>query len=302
MRSLCCFIYGASSEHFFGKRGGYGNVFPIEIVFSATSYKLNGSHYSNVQPEILDTPYTAAESIVYFVSNMCHTDHSLSLTNRIVVVQLVYYSLVAVAKNTVMRCANGDLRRHSLLLSCFTNQISAESPAREGNAAENVEANLDGLVSAYFRKLEDLSSVAKGIEFIEDKEDGMLRWIQDVDSLNQHEKEVNLINLQIQGALAGVLSLCSPSQIPCFAFYWWELLANKEFFPFLLSVIHANGWPLVRHLLTSFLNFISGHLKEAEEPFSSVVRKLYNEVLRVLLVLIHDSPEFLCAYHLAICL
>ncbi|KAI0564695.1 CCR4-NOT subunit 1 TTP binding [Gracilaria domingensis] len=156
----------------------------VEIVCSATSQALNsGWGYSNVPPEILDAPYTAADSLVFLVSTICHTDRSLSLPSSIGAVQVVYYFLVAVAKDAMLRCAKGDLRCHFRLLSCIINQLSAGSASRERSAGENVEANLDRLVSAYSRKLEEVSSGRKGVDFIEDKEGGMLRWVLDLGSI-----------------------------------------------------------------------------------------------------------------------
>eukprot|EP00178_Gracilaria_changii_P006365 TRINITY_DN2096_c0_g1_i1.p1 TRINITY_DN2096_c0_g1~~TRINITY_DN2096_c0_g1_i1.p1 ORF type:complete len:2377 (+),score=263.96 TRINITY_DN2096_c0_g1_i1:277-7407(+) len=274
----------------------------VEVVCSATSHALSsGSSSANLPPEILDAPYTAAESLVHLVTTMCHADRSLSSPHGIGIVQILCYFLVAIARDALLRCAKGDLRSHFRLLSCTMNQLSAGPAVRERGGTENPEAGLDRLLSAYTRKLADLSSTAEIVEFLESKDSGLLRWVQDLGSIIRFEKEVNVNNLQIQGALVGVLSLCSPSQIPRFAFYWLELLANKEFFPGLLSVRNANGWPLFRHLLMSFLRFMSGYLKNAEEPLSAVVRKLYNGLLRVLLVLLHDFPEFLCAYHLDFC-
>ncbi|KAI0556989.1 hypothetical protein FGB62_361g04 [Gracilaria domingensis] len=210
----------------------------VEIVCSATSQALNsGWGYSNVSPKILDAPYTAADSLLFLVSTLWHTDRSLSLPSSLGAVQVVYYFLVAVAKDAMLRCAKRDLRCHFRLLSCIMNELSAGSASRERSAGENVEANLDRLVSAYSRKLEEVSSGRKGVDFIEDKEGGMLRWVLDLGSVNHHKREVNLNNLQIQGVLVGALSLCSHSQIP--RFDWLELLANNEFFPFLLSAINV---------------------------------------------------------------
>ena len=53
-------------------------------------------------------------------------------------------------------------------------------------------------------------------------------------------------------------------------------------------------------LLVSLLRFLEPYLRQAE--LTDSVRLLYRGTLRVLLVLLHDFPEFLCEFHFEICL
>jgi CCR4-NOT transcription complex subunit 1 len=59
------------------------------------------------------------------------------------------------------------------------------------------------------------------------------------------------------------------------------------------------GWPLYHKLVLALLSFLgpilqNGHLQRASRTF-------YRGTLRTLLVLLHDFPEFLCAYYWSIC-
>lgn len=58
-------------------------------------------------------------------------------------------------------------------------------------------------------------------------------------------------------------------------------------------------WPALEQLLVDMLTFLQNLL--GEEELSPPVDALYQGSLRVLLVLLHDFPEFLCEYHYSFC-
>lgn len=90
-----------------------------------------------------------------------------------------------------------------------------------------------------------------------------------------------------------------PSTVPGFCFGWLQLISHKCFMPHLLHGAGQKGWPYMHRLLISLLQFLQPFLRSAQlvEP----IRRLYKGTLRVLLVLLHDFPEFLCDYHLSFC-
>mmetsp|Transcript_12253 Transcript_12253/g.31061 ORF Transcript_12253/g.31061 Transcript_12253/m.31061 type:complete len:2192 (-) Transcript_12253:27-6602(-) len=88
----------------------------------------------------------------------------------------------------------------------------------------------------------------------------------------------------------------SPQRFPGFAFAWLELVSHRQFMPKLL--LHG-GHLLFQRLLVSLLFFLQPHLRTAE--LSAAIRLLYRGALRVLLVLLHDFPEFLCDHHFSLC-
>merc|ERR1719331_2430268 len=71
------------------------------------------------------------------------------------------------------------------------------------------------------------------------------------------------------------------------------------FMPKLLLAKAQKGWPHLQRLLVDLIKFLQPYLSGAE--LSSPVRMLYRGALRVLLVLLHDFPEFLCDYHFSFC-
>lgn len=67
----------------------------------------------------------------------------------------------------------------------------------------------------------------------------------------------------------------------------------------LLSYPDQLGWPLFHRLIIDFLDFMIPFLRQAE--MNDSVRMLYKGLLRILLVLLHDFPEYLCSYHSSFC-
>ena len=100
-------------------------------------------------------------------------------------------------------------------------------------------------------------------------------------------------------AIGNTLHAVQPSRVPQFAFAWAELLSHRSFMPLLLNCPNKSGWLLMQVLLSDYLSFMQPYLKNVE--LSDPVRTLYKGLLCILLVLLHDFPNFLCQYHVALC-
>ena len=105
-------------------------------------------------------------------------------------------------------------------------------------------------------------------------------------------------NTEILVLFAKQLHQLAPTRLPGFAFAWLELLCHRVFMPKLLFK-SQEGWPHFERLLLDMLKFLDPWMRSARptEP----VRQLYKGTLKVLLVLLHDFPEFLCNYHFSFC-
>ncbi|XP_078446307.1 transcription regulator isoform X2 [Wolffia australiana] len=111
---------------------------------------------------------------------------------------------------------------------------------------------------------------------------------------------IETINYQVLISFANAFHAIQPLKVPGFSFAWLELISHRSFMPRLLSGGSANkGWTLFHRLLIDLFKFMEPCLRNAElgEP----VRFLYKGTLRVLLVLLHDFPDFLCDYHFSFC-
>lgn len=69
--------------------------------------------------------------------------------------------------------------------------------------------------------------------------------------------------------------------------------------PKLLLAENGKGWASFQKLLVSLFRFLIPFLVGGE--MRDTTRALYKGTLRVLLVLLHDFPEFLCDYHFSFC-
>lgn len=89
----------------------------------------------------------------------------------------------------------------------------------------------------------------------------------------------------------------SPEHAPGFCFAWLELVSHHSFMPRLLR--EERGWSVLHRLLIDLFVFMEPYLKSVQ--LTPAVRILYKGTLRVLLVLLHDFPEFLCFFHFSLC-
>ena len=105
--------------------------------------------------------------------------------------------------------------------------------------------------------------------------------------------------LEYVQAIAGFLYATRPQRVPSFAFPWLQLVSDRRLMPPLLMAQDQVGWPMYIQLVLSQLQFLEPFLKNAE--LTDVVRLLYKGTLRLLLVLLHDFPEFLGQYHFRLC-
>ena len=121
-------------------------------------------------------------------------------------------------------------------------------------------------------------------------------WLFD---LNAPDPALDPIQPQILLAFSAAFLAVRPAVLPGFAFAWLELVSHRMFMPKLLLTKGQKGWPLLKQLLVAHFKFLYPFLSAAE--LSSPVRVLYRGALRILLVLLHDFPQFLCEYHFAFC-
>jgi len=118
--------------------------------------------------------------------------------------------------------------------------------------------------------------------------------------LNSPDPILENINYQVLTAYCNVLHILRPARAPGFAYAWLEIVSHRVFMGRILaSTPQQKGWPMYAQLLVDLFKFLSPFLRNAE--LAKPVHRLYRGTLRVLLVLLHDFPEFLCDYHYGFC-
>uniref|UniRef100_A0A8C4WXR9 CCR4-NOT transcription complex, subunit 1 n=1 Tax=Eptatretus burgeri TaxID=7764 RepID=A0A8C4WXR9_EPTBU len=118
--------------------------------------------------------------------------------------------------------------------------------------------------------------------------------------LNAPEHVLESINFQTLTAFCNTFHILRPSKAPGFTFAWLELISHRIFIARMLAhTPQQKGWPMYAQLLIDLFKYLAPFLRNVE--LTKPMQVLYKGTLRVLLVLLHDFPEFLCDYHYGFC-
>ncbi|EUC49278.1 hypothetical protein COCMIDRAFT_85171 [Bipolaris oryzae ATCC 44560] len=120
--------------------------------------------------------------------------------------------------------------------------------------------------------------------------------------LNDAVKEESLAEQKadIFLAVAKALLIVQPSNIQRFAFSWLALVAHRIFVPAMLEEGQDDKrWDIYAQLVETLLIFTGKLIKPTGETI--MTQQFYRGVLRVLLVIHHDFPEFLVENHFRFC-
>eukprot|EP00096_Caligus_rogercresseyi_P006991 TRINITY_DN2417_c0_g1_i1.p1 TRINITY_DN2417_c0_g1~~TRINITY_DN2417_c0_g1_i1.p1 ORF type:complete len:1930 (-),score=640.60 TRINITY_DN2417_c0_g1_i1:677-5986(-) len=108
------------------------------------------------------------------------------------------------------------------------------------------------------------------------------------------------INYQVLMAYSNMLHLLRPAKAPGFAYAWLEIVSHRVFMQqVLVNSPQAKSWPMYAQLLADLFKFLAPFLRNAE--LAKSVQRLFRGTQRVLLVLLHDFPDFLGDYHYTFC-
>lgn len=272
----------------------------VELVNTVTTNALR-SPSSGTSGDLAFAPYTAADASVRLIAALCRPDSNSSSDGLSRGVQTLSHFLTALVKDILKSSAGTDLRPHFRIFSGLITElaigVSSMDIITTGNGA-GFEA--EAAVIASNLGLKEFNSRSEAVQFLDDKTSGLLRVVLNAGIIAPREKGCNIGNFQVLAAIVGALNACSPLVVPGFAFSWLQLASNKEVLPRLLMIPTVHGSNMFLHLLDAMLRFLSTYLKEPQNSFSEGIRTLYMGILRVFLVLLHDFPEFLCDYHMAI--
>ncbi|KAF2863848.1 Not1-domain-containing protein [Piedraia hortae CBS 480.64] len=98
-------------------------------------------------------------------------------------------------------------------------------------------------------------------------------------------------------ALGRMMQILQPMQYPAFTFSWIALLSHRFFVPALLTepIKSSGGRKSFLNLTTTLLSTFGKMVEDAKDAVT--MTKLYDTIIRFLLVLHHDYPEFLIENH-----
>ncbi|WFD29244.1 hypothetical protein MSPP1_000251 [Malassezia sp. CBS 17886] len=99
-------------------------------------------------------------------------------------------------------------------------------------------------------------------------------------------------------AIASALSTLQPLFFPGFAFSWMSLVSHRMFLPQLLRA-GGDSATAFHRLFVAQLRFLAPFLHGG--PLHETTRLLYMATVRLLLLLLHDFPEYLALHHESLC-
>ncbi|CAG9761528.1 unnamed protein product [Ceutorhynchus assimilis] len=118
--------------------------------------------------------------------------------------------------------------------------------------------------------------------------------------LNAPEPVLESLNYHVLTAYCHTFHILRPSKAAGFCYAWLELISHRVFIGRMLATASQQKcWPLYAQLLIDLFKYLAPFLRNAE--LAKPVTMLYKGTLRVLLVLLHDFPEFLCDYYYGFC-
>ncbi|KAJ1735111.1 CCR4-NOT core subunit cdc39 [Coemansia sp. Benny D160-2] len=102
---------------------------------------------------------------------------------------------------------------------------------------------------------------------------------------------------EVISILGTTLDLLNPTFVPGFSFVWLMLVAHRYFFPRLME--KKERWPIAAMLLEHQIKFLEPFI--ADGQITESLKLLYRGMVCVILVILHDFPEFLADYALRLC-
>ncbi|GLB35158.1 putative not1-domain-containing protein [Lyophyllum shimeji] len=120
-----------------------------------------------------------------------------------------------------------------------------------------------------------------------------------INDLHGIETHLGPVYFQLLIAISDTFSSLQPTYFPGFAFSWMCLISHRLFMPKLLLSENREGWSAFHKLLLSLFKFLNPFLRNYDVQPAAC--DLYRGALRLVLVLLHDFPEFLSEYYFSLC-
>lgn len=120
--------------------------------------------------------------------------------------------------------------------------------------------------------------------------------------LTVQEPVLDAIHLQVLNTFASAFNTLQPMVLPSFVFAWTELISHRCFMPLLLRAKQQRGWQILHRLIMNLLVFLEPFMRHAHvHPMSASIQTLYKGTMRIILVLLHDYPDFLSDFYTSFC-
>lgn len=125
----------------------------------------------------------------------------------------------------------------------------------------------------------------------------ILNLIYDVSRISYNFDSTTILTMYT--VFAHLLHKLQPLSYPGFSFAWLELVSNKCFMPTILN--KYDSWDLYHELLLDMLRFAQEKLTVEALNADESMRNYYKGVLRIVMMLLHDFPDFLAEFAPSLC-
>ncbi|CAG0913001.1 unnamed protein product [Notodromas monacha] len=115
------------------------------------------------------------------------------------------------------------------------------------------------------------------------------------------DNSADMLGPQVLQLFTSVLTMCQPSKCPQFAYGWLEVVAHRTTVQIYMTrpSVKQSGWGQYYSLLHCAFKFVSPFLRSGDNRRSVFV--FYKGMIRILLMLLHDFPEFLSQNYIGFC-
>jgi len=98
---------------------------------------------------------------------------------------------------------------------------------------------------------------------------------------------------------ARIFKKIPPTYFPGFITSWMSLISHRKFMPLLLRLPEQTGWTPFADIMDKLFFYLGELLKPLQ--LDSATTQIYRAILKLVVILHHDFPEFLAANHSKLC-
>lgn len=265
----------------------------VEIIVSVTLSTLKSKDsIQSGSNQLAGTPLTAVSSAVRLFGALCFSESAQGKDTRNRSLRILASLLSALAKSVVTISHFEQVRPHYELFLGIMIEASKDSSAKE--AAQNTDAlaRLDNQAANRTDLLRPWSR-SQSMSFLDGRADGLINFVR----MNSNSPDIYHAFL---GLIVGALKACAPRAAPSFSYCWLMLISNETLLGPLLKSSDLSSRDLFVQLIGSLLAFLGPHTQKGAK-LTNDIKHLYKGTLRILLLLLHDFPMFLCEYSAILC-
>ena len=271
----------------------------VEVTSTAIWTRSNSRRFGN---ELAEAPYSAVNSVIRLITALCLTENISGRASYERNFRILSAFMTAIVNSILVAGDKLDVRPHYELFSGILRSISTNVPL----ASRVEEFPNQGPVGKPCEQdsVVELWNNSQVLSILETEADGLLSFTRRIcsaeDLVRGTEDTINIGNHGVLALIVSALKACAPNSAPAFSYCWLKLISSKIILVRLLSSSERSSWSFLCQLFVSGLMFLRPHLS-LEAELTPHVKQLYRGMLRILLIILHDCPKFLCDYYFILC-